>query len=175
MIVCPRPSAASPCQRRCPSRARSGWSPRTQARARRRAPRCRSRHPLLWCSVIFSVMLWPISDAGPARADQGQRAARIRRQGRRGRSAVGDAHNELRAARIRGPVPGAATGACAQLTPSRKPARNDAPQDRAPAPYPFTLHLSGNNPAVSDVELLNSYNGINVGLRAHAARRIRCS
>ena len=36
--------------------------------------------------------------------------------------------------------------------------------DKEPVPYPFTVFMSADNSAVTDVELLNSFNGINATL-----------
>ena len=36
----------------------------------------------------------------------------------------------------------------------------DVNASAAPVPYPFTITMVGNNVAVQDVELLNSFNGI---------------
>lgn len=36
-----------------------------------------------------------------------------------------------------------------------------------PIPYPYTIALTGNNAAITDIELLNSYNGVSA---VHAAR-----
>ena len=42
-----------------------------------------------------------------------------------------------------------------------------------PVPYPWTISMSGNNPAVVDVELLNSFNGISaVGAHRHYIARV---
>jgi hypothetical protein len=50
----------------------------------------------------------------------------------------------------------------------------DQVPDAAPVPYPWTLALSGNNPAVIDVELLNSWNGISaVGAPRHYIARVQ--
>jgi hypothetical protein len=50
----------------------------------------------------------------------------------------------------------------------------DQAPDAAPVPYPWTLALSGNNPAVIDVELLNSWNGISaVGAPRHYIARVQ--
>jgi hypothetical protein len=44
----------------------------------------------------------------------------------------------------------------------------------APPPYPFTIEMKGNNVAVQDVELLNSYNGISaVGAHRHYISRVQ--
>jgi hypothetical protein len=44
----------------------------------------------------------------------------------------------------------------------------------APVPYPWTIELSGNNCAVADVELLNSWNGISaVGSARHYIARVQ--
>jgi hypothetical protein len=43
-----------------------------------------------------------------------------------------------------------------------------------PAPYPYTIVMTGNNPSVQDVELLNSYNGISaVGAARHYIARVQ--
>lgn len=44
----------------------------------------------------------------------------------------------------------------------------DAPE---PKPYPYTIAMRGNNPAVVDVELLNPYNGIDAGQNQRALIR----
>lgn len=43
-----------------------------------------------------------------------------------------------------------------------------------PAPYPFAIKLTGNNAAVTDVELLNAFNGISaIGAHRHYIARIQ--
>ena len=37
-------------------------------------------------------------------------------------------------------------------------------QVATPVPYPWSIMMHGNNPAVTDVEILNSWNGINATL-----------
>ena len=45
---------------------------------------------------------------------------------------------------------------------------------QVPAPYPYTIQLQGNNPAVEDVELLNCWNGISaVGAARHYIARVQ--
>ena len=47
-------------------------------------------------------------------------------------------------------------------------------QKQAPAPYPYAIALTGNNPAVEDVELLNPFNGISaVGAARHYIARVQ--
>lgn len=50
----------------------------------------------------------------------------------------------------------------------------DVPNTAAPIPYPWSVDMTGNNPAVMDVELLNSYNGIRaVGAARHYIARVQ--
>jgi len=50
----------------------------------------------------------------------------------------------------------------------------DVDPKATPVPYPFTIFMSGNNVAVQDVELLNSYNGISaVGAHRHYISRVQ--
>ena len=45
---------------------------------------------------------------------------------------------------------------------------------QAPVPYPYTVFLQGNNPAVQDVEFLNSWNAVSaVGAHRHYLARIQ--
>mgnify|MGYP006866143093 CR=1 FL=1 len=45
---------------------------------------------------------------------------------------------------------------------------------QAPAAYPYSIALTGNNPAVEDVELLNPFNGISaVGAARHYIARVQ--
>lgn len=44
----------------------------------------------------------------------------------------------------------------------------------APVPYPYSISMAGNNPSVQDVELLNSYNGIQaIGAHRHYIARVQ--
>jgi hypothetical protein len=50
----------------------------------------------------------------------------------------------------------------------------DQAPNAAPAPYPWTISMSGNNAAVQDVELLNPWNGISaVGAARHYIARVQ--
>lgn len=50
----------------------------------------------------------------------------------------------------------------------------DQAPNAAPAPYPWTIAMSGNNAAVQDVELLNPWNGISaVGAARHYIARVQ--
>eukprot|EP00943_MAST-04B_sp_MAST-4B-sp1_P008043 g8043.t1 len=47
-------------------------------------------------------------------------------------------------------------------------------QYQAPVPYPWSVMMSGDNPAVTDVEILNSWNGINAtGAGRHYIARVQ--